>query len=173
MNNLKLIKPNETYIDQIIKYKEEFLLDNSHLHGTAGLSHYPDISEWLQHVKDLENKETIPACNVPSTLFLTIDIKNNELIGMIDIRHYLNQNLMSYGGHIGYSIKPSKRRLGYGTKQLSLALEECKKMNINEVLITCDEFNIGSKKIILNNNGIFHSKIKNKDEDIERYWIKL
>ena len=73
MNNLKLIKPNETYIDQIIKYKEEFLLDNSHLHGTAGLSHYPDISEWLQHVKDLENKETLPACNVPSTLFLTID----------------------------------------------------------------------------------------------------
>ena len=71
------------------------------------------------------------------------------------------------------AIKPSKRRLGYGSKQLELALEKCKELNLKEVLLTCDSSNIASKKIIIKNNGIFHSKINGKNEDIERYWIKL
>ena len=171
MNNLRLEKVNEKYIDQIIEYKNEFISINDHLHGTQGLSHYPDINEWINHVRSLENKETLPPCTVVSTLYLSFD--QDELIGMIDIRHYLNQNLENCGGHIGYSIKPSKRRLGYGSKQLELALEKCKELNLKEVLLTCDSSNIGSKKIIIKNNGIFHSKINGKNEDIERYWIKL
>ena len=128
MNNLKLEKVNEKYIDQIMEYKNEFIAINDHLDGTQGLTHYTDIYEWLNHVKLLEKKETLPPCKVVSTLYLSFD--QDELIGMIDIRHYLNHNLEMYGGHIGYSIRPSKRRLGYGTKQLELALLKCKELNI-------------------------------------------
>ena len=171
MNNLKLEKVTEKYIDQIMEYKNEFIAINDHLDGTQGLTHYSDIYEWFNHVKSLENKETLPPCKVVSTLYLSFD--QDELIGMIDIRHYLNHNLEMYGGHIGYSIRPSKRRLGYGTKQLELALLKCKELNLTEVLLTCDSTNIASKKIIIKNNGIFHSKINGKNEDIERYWIKI
>ena len=92
---------------------------------------------------------------------------------MVDIRHFLNQNLENYGGHIGYSIRPTQRRKGYGNIQLQLALEKCKELNLKEVLLTCSFSNIPSKIIIIKNNGIFHSKINWKNDEIERYWIKL
>lgn len=76
------------------------------------------------------------------------------MIKVGSVRHYLNDNLKVYGGHIGYSVVPDERKNGYGTIILSLLLEEAKKLGINEVLVICDKNNIGSIKVIEKNNGI-------------------
>ena len=90
-------------------------------------------------------------------------------------RHYLNEYLEKFGGHIGYSIAPSERRKGYATQMLKATLPVCKKLGIDEVLITCIRGNEGSKRTILNNGGVFESIVYEPDEkvELEKYWIML
>ena len=104
---------------------------------------------------------------------MALSTTDNHLIGMIDIRHRLNDYLLNFGGHIGYSIRKSERRQGYATEMLSLALKECEKLNINKVLVTCDKNNIGSTKTIQKNNGKLENEVSEGDSITQRYWIKL
>jgi predicted acetyltransferase len=110
---------------------------------------------------------------VPSTTYWLID--KNEFIGRTQIRHELNKSLAEWGGHIGFIIRPSKRKLGYGTKILALALTKAKKMGIEKALITCDKSNIGSKKIIEKNGGVLQDEYDPKDgSGVKlRYWINI
>ncbi|NMB96285.1 MAG: GNAT family N-acetyltransferase [Clostridiaceae bacterium] len=104
-------------------------------------------------------------------------IESNECIGTVRIRHELNNNLVNIGGHIGYGIRPSRRGRGYGKIILKLALDECKKMGILKVLITCSPDNIASKKIIEYNGGLLeneiYAKLDGKTRRTLRYWIYL
>ena len=102
-------------------------------------------------------------------------IDKGEVVGRVHIRHTLNNFLFNYGGHIGYYIKPSKRKMGYGKKILELALVKAKKMGISRVLLTCDDNNIGSQKVIESCGGILENIVQeNKDKLLKRrYWIKL
>ena len=76
---------------------------------------------------------------------------------------------------MSYLIRPSKRRKGFGSLILKLALEKCKKMGMNKVLVTCYEENKGSAKVIENNGGIYENSKVNKEENktYRRYWIKI
>ena len=85
-------------------------------------------------------------------------IDDGHYIGQISIRAELGTAyLMTYGGHIGYSIRPSRRRMGYGELILALGLEKCPAMALTQVLVTCDSDNLASKKIIERNGGRFES----------------
>ena len=94
---------------------------------------------------------------------------------MIDIRHFLNEYLENFGGHIGYSVAPSERRKGYASQMLKAALLKCKELGIDNVLITCIDNNEGSRKTILANGGLYESIVYEPDEKVflERYWIAL
>ena len=83
--------------------------------------------------------------------------------------------VLKLNDNIGYDISPLSRKRGYGITLLKLALEKATMINLDKVLITCDDDNIASKRIIENNGGIFESKIfkeENKKE-LRRYWITL
>ena len=85
---------------------------------------------------------------------------------------------MQFGGNIGYGIHPKYWKQGYGTMALKLGLEKAKEIGLKDkVLITCDDDNIGSCKIIEKNGGILENKIENRDDDevflTRRYWVKL
>ena len=108
---------------------------------------------------------------VPYTCYVALD-EDNNVVGVGSLRHELNDYLSKYGGHIGYSVVPSQRKKGYGTKILNLLLEEAKKKKINKVLITCSNDNLGSLGIIKNNNGILEDKIYNDNKITCRYWIE-
>jgi predicted acetyltransferase len=110
---------------------------------------------------------------VRETYFWLID--EGEFIGRVSIRHALNARLEKLGGHIGYEIRPTKRRRGYGTLILSLALPETLKLGIERALITCDATNIGSRKIIEANGGVLwdETRLIGRDVPVRRYWIDL
>ena len=94
-------------------------------------------------------------------------------MGAVNIRHYLNDKLLETGGHIGDGIRPGERRKGYATAMIGLALEECRKLGIDRVLICCDKDNIGSAKSIQRNGGVLENEVEEDGNIVQRYWIEL
>lgn len=93
---------------------------------------------------------------------------------MIQVRHYFNDYLSKFGGHIGYSVRPSERRMGYAKAMLGAALPFCREIGLDKVLVTCYEDNIASAKTIISCGGRFESLIYEPNEKInyKRYWIE-
>ena len=172
---MKLIKPDENYKNQISEYRQEFINVNSSMDGCGSLFRMEDPEEWLQQVKSLANIETVPSNFVQSTQFIYIRETDNKLVGMIQVRHYFNDFLEKYGGHIGYSVRPSERKKGYASLMLKECLQYCKLIGLNRVLLTCEENNTGSKKTILKNGGIYEKTVfcERDSVNLERYWIEL
>ena len=109
---------------------------------------------------------------VPSTLYW--GVLGNKVVGRLDIRQKPSKLLSATGGYIGYAVVPRERRKGYGTEMLRLGLRKAKKFYNKKIIITCLETNIGSRKIIENNGGIFINKMKNEEgETMLRFWIHL
>ncbi len=173
MDKIILVKPDLSYADEIIKYKEESLKESPLINGSAGLDRFSSIEDWLEELKKRSCEDTVPKGLVPSSTYLGIREKDNYIVGMIDIRHYLNEYLTQVGGHIGYGVRKTERNKGYAKQMLKLALEKCKELKIKKVLITCDEDNIASEKVILSANAKLED-IRNVDgENKKRFWIEL
>ena len=173
MEKIILVKPDLSYADEIIKYKEESLKESPIINGSAGLDRLSSIEDWLEELNKRSCEDTVPEGLVPSSTYLGIREKDNYIVGMIDIRHYLNEYLTQVGGNIGYSVRKTERNKGYAKQMLKLALEKCKELKIKKVLITCNEDNIASEKVILSANAKFED-IRNVDgENKKRFWIEL
>jgi len=128
-------------------------------------NHFDEYVATLKAAAD----DPMPGLVPQSTYWLIAD---GAYAGTINIRHRLTNSLKRYGGHIGYRIRPMMRRKGYGTLQLKLALPKVWSMGISKALITCDDDNIGSQKIIEANGGILQDKVDNKRQALtRRYWI--
>ena len=173
MDKIILVKPDLSYADEIIKYKEESLAESPIINGSAGLDRFSSIEIWFEELKKRSCEDTVPEGLVPSSTYLGVREKDNYIVGMIDIRHYLNEYLTQIGGNIGYGVRKTERNKGYAKQMLKLALEKCKDLKIKKVLITCDEDNIASEKVILSANAKLED-IRNVDgENKKRFWIDL
>lgn len=163
-----LVRPQIDYRDSFIEAIREFEAE-----GERPPWNYDVLmSRFDEYVDTLLANETDPfAGYVPQTTYWLIVDK--AYAGTIDIRHHLTDSLEKYGGHIGYRIRPTMRRKKYGTLQLELALPYVWAMGIERALITCDDDNIGSQKIIEANGGIFQDKVNNGRRSLtRRYWIE-
>lgn len=172
MKDVHLLPPEErfesSYLEAIAEFIEEGLAEGHALTPTTG-----DFSEYLQRLRKAELKEHCKPGRVPETTLWLVD--GERFIGRVGIRHYLTELLESFGGHIGYAIRPLCWRQGYGTQALRLALPEARKLGIARVLVTCAAGNIGSRKIIEANGGILENEvdIPERTGKTRRYWISI
>lgn len=171
---IKLVFPTEEYKNQVLDFLQEFFDNNEfEIAGDAGLDNIKDFDVWLEKIRADLTKGIKEKDKVSATLFLAIRKEDEKIVGIIQIRHTLNEYLLNFGGHIGDSVRPSERKKGYATEMIRLSLEECRKMNIERVLMTCDKENIASRKSIQNNGGVIENEVLKEGKIVQRLWIEL
>lgn len=165
-DKLTLERPSIIRKNDAVDFINEFKQYKSDTDGDGGLDRYlNNYEEWL---KKLENdRNTLPSKEkISSETYFLVRESDKRILGMCNIRFNLNKKLIELNAwHIGYCIRPTERRKGYAKEMLYLALEECKKHNMNEVIIGCDKDNIGSSKTITS----FPSKLIKEYMDIKYY----
>ena len=174
MENAKLILPCEEYLQSYFEACKEY---KEHNVKTFSFNDPDNFGEWkdtiFQKYEYWRNGVNLPSGYVPGTTFWFVE--NGEFIGMGNIRHRLTEALEKFGGHIGYAVRYGKWNRGYGTLQLKLLLEEAAKLGIQHALITCNDDNIGSARVIEKNGGKLQDIIDNVIEGVprrtRRYWI--
>ena len=173
MNSIYLKFPEMKDKEEWLNYVKETREDN--LEATpGGFKDNTIYEEWLNKLINEHNNINLENGHVPSSFYFLMN--GNRILGSISIRHNLEDEMLKkFGGHIGYNIRPSERRKGYATMMLSLALEKCTELGLDDVMITCKEDNIGSAKTIENNCGILKEKVFVPEENcyFKKYWINV
>ena len=169
---LALVKPSLAYEGQILEYRRKSReADGGSINGVGGLDDL-SVPEWLDLLERKSRIETCPPGLVPDSSFLCVRGRDGILVGMINIRHSLNDFLLQFGGHVGYSIHPAHRGKGYGKEQFRLGILECRRLGISPLLVTCGTWNAASRAVILSQGGV-PEDIREKPDgtSFERYWI--
>ena len=103
MRNDRLIftQPSIAYADEIRAYRQEFLDAGDSMDGTGPLRRFADPAAWLREVENCRNPATVPADKVQATQFICVRAGDRKVVGMLQVRHYFNDYLEKYAGHIG------------------------------------------------------------------------
>ncbi len=175
MEKITLVYPSEIHEQAASEYLQEHIANGEpHLHGSSQFEKYPFYKDWLAHLKANSNPKTVKPGWVVSSTFFGVRESDNRIIGMIDIRHDLNDFLRDYRGNIGYGVRPTERRKGYATQMLSLALEYCRRLGLKHVMISCDKNNPASRNTILHAGGILEKETLDEDgSTVQIFWITL
>ncbi|MEW1963064.1 GNAT family N-acetyltransferase [Microbacterium sp. NPDC077644] len=133
------------------------------------------FDELLAKAEELADT-SIPAPDgrVHNDLFWITD--DGEVVGFVSFRHELNEWLRHFGGHIGYSVRPTRRRQGYARAGLALALDHARELGLESVMLTCDDDNAGSYRTIEGAGGVLQDVVDAAEQGhprLRRYWIEL
>ena len=154
----------ETVLEMMAEFKKS---QSAHDGGFWDTENFV-YEDWLETNMQKEMGINLPENRVPSIQFVLFDDVGRAL-GFLNLRLRLNEGLLNYAGHIGYSIRPSERGKGYAKETLRQGLQVAKEKNIKKALVTCSVNNPASRAVILANGGIF----ENARNGVERYWIEV
>ena len=166
--NMELRRPRLADKETILNMMAEFEENQSAHDGGFWDAENFDYEEWLETSHNKEMGIGLPENRVPSIQFVLFDDSGHAL-GFLNLRLRLNEGLLNYAGHIGYSIRPSERGKGYAKEALHQGLQVAKEKNIHRALVTCSTENPASRAVILANGGQFED-VRN---GTERYWIEV
>lgn len=175
----RLVAPSVAYLASYLAALAEGHADTTDAHRATPLAAI--TADPASHIASLNAQHTIIRLpdgtelgTVPHAhLWLVAD---DELIGRVSIRYKLNERLLRSGGHIGYGIRPSRRRQGFGRAALMLAKQHAREHALQRVLLTCADDNIGSVRIIESCGGVLENITPHPDNLttlMRRYWIAL
>jgi len=130
------------------------------------------FTEYIEMVAAWPSGRRLPRLFVPNTYL--VGVIDDVIVGRVSVRHELNEFLRTIGGHIGYGVVPSWRRRGIATELLRQALPVAAQLGLDRVLVTCDEDNLGSRKVIERNGGVLEDIVPNPKSPMPkmRYWIE-
>jgi predicted acetyltransferase len=175
IENLKLVEPSLDLKKEFSAMANDFIEAGE---AKDGLDNYNkillDFPGYVKQRLGWKNGIDLPRGWVPASTFWLMR-NDNTLLGRSSIRRELSEFLRNIGGHIGYTIRPTHRKKGYGTAILELSLIEAEKLGLKKVLVTCDQSNKASAKIIEKNGGVLQDTYMSEKlhEPKKRYWIDL
>ncbi|MDT0202556.1 GNAT family N-acetyltransferase [Nocardioides sp. AE5] len=166
----ELIRPDVAWYDRWRAAYDEFGgvgLDGAGYFGTPPVA--PSREDFEAMVADRLAQEEPATVMPPGLVHCTFRwiTAGDDFIGFLAIRHELNEFLLEQGGHIGYSVRPSRRREGHASRALALGVAEARGLCIERVLVTCDVENAGSRRTIEKNGGVLEDERQGK----LRFWI--
>ena len=165
-----LVRPDKEHKNKALDFKQEFLDNNEKIiNGSELLDQMDDYDEWLKSVTDNISPETVNPNWVVTDTFFAID-ENDEIVGIIDFRHTLNDFLKDFGNS-GYSVRPSKRRKGYATEMLKQVIEVAKESGLSEIHLSVERTNEPSIKTIKKNGGVYERSFEFENEEADVYVI--
>jgi len=132
-----------------------------------------DFEAFLARARDEAAGQHLAPGTVPMARFWLVEA--GRILGSSRLRPVLTPELEHEGGHIGYDVRPSARRQGFGTTLLRLTLERARALGLTRVRITCDADNVGSARVIENNGGVFDAEVpsRHRAATIRQYWVEL
>ena len=151
-------------------------MDLAHDYQSVGDHRYAlaihDFDAYLRQVEASQRSEGLPEGWVPAAEFWLEH--DDNIVGCVRLRPRLTPDLENEGGHIGYDVRPSMRRHGFGTVLLRLALREAQALGIDRVRLTCDDDNVGSIKAIERNGGVLAGRCVSKQtgKSVRQYWVE-
>lgn len=165
-----LIEPTEALRDEYLACLAEF--GGGHVHGAGPRMREGEaFAAFVARLAEYAAGAHLPEDLVPASTFWLV--RGGRMVGTCNIRHALTDALRSYGGHIGYSVRPSEQGKGYGTLLLRLALDKARGLGIARALITCERPNVASARVIEANGGVLDSEGFDEIEGkmMRRYWV--
>lgn len=180
MEQIELVEPKKKYADDIWQFRQEILEydadSEDRFAGCMSLDTSSSAEEWIRicELRNLEETCSEVGTTVPSHMYLAVRKKDDRIVGVIDLRHHINHPILgTWGGHCGYSVRPSERGKGYAKEMLRLNIRKAKTLGISKLLITCDVKNEASEKTILANGGVYERTIEVDGSTMKRYWITV
>lgn len=174
-NAIRLVEPTMEYEEEIWSFRQEIMdsNDQDQFAGCGNLRTCGSAKEWIDSLK-LCKSDVCSRDQVPSDTYIAVRSSDHKIVGVIDLRHHINHPILgTWGGHMGYTVRPTERGRGYAREMLRQNLQNCRNLNIYKILITCDADNPASEKTILANAGVFEKEIEVDGCRIKRYWITL
>lgn len=150
MERFYLERPSIDRKQEIIDYINEFVLYKSDTNGAGALDKILEgysFEQALERCLNMENEEYAKKLGrCPGKTFLLIRENDNKIVGSINVRWNLTEEMKQFGGNIGYGIRPTERRKGYNKINLYLGMIEAQKLGLDKVMLDCDVANVGSAK---------------------------
>ena len=170
----RLVAPAVAWEEAFREMAEEFRAAGERFHADVYGEIATHFAAYVRRLKRYDQGRGIATGMVPyATYWLTTE--DGRIVGECRLRYRLTPGLLHEGGHIGYGIRPSARRQGFGTRILALTLEKAREHGIRQTLVTCDTDNIGSARIIERNGGVLENEVisRHSGKPVSRYWIDL
>ena len=158
MNNNNLMEtfyletPSLERKNEIIDYINEFVEHKSDINGPGSLDKILDgytFEQALESCLNMQYEEYAKKFGrCQGKTFLLIRKNDNKIIGTINVRWNLTEEMKQFGGNIGYGIRPTERRKGYNKINLYLGIIEARKLGLEKVMLDCDVNNLGSDRTL-------------------------
>lgn len=172
-NDICLVRPTLEHKEEALAYREEhFRHGEKIIYGSELFDKTESYEEWLTCVTRNTDPATVNENWVVTDTFFAIRQSDNKIIGIIDLRHTLNEFLRDLG-NCGYSVRPSERKKGYATEMLHQLLQAARKAKMKELHISVEKTNTASIKVIQKNGGIYERSFVFENETADIYRIAL
>lgn len=149
---MRLEKPGMRHYQQVMEADKAYRASGEDPYcGMRGRAGY---AAWLMMVAKQAKLDVANYGMNPNEIWLLID-DEDKLCGFGQFRPLNTEDVLTWAGHIGYSVPPTRRSRGYATVLLRLLLKLAFERGLPSVLLTCDTDNEPSRRVIEKCGGRF------------------